>query len=693
MTTRQAKLVSYLTAGRKDWFADFTSWSADSRYVATTFFDDTVRVFEARTGVERCRIAFWENPYVIAFSPDGQWLAVGGETVRSVVYDAATGAERCRMEHALIGTAHERTTFSLAWNRNGKRLATVSHDAALIFNSTTGVLELALPADDPMWYPGRSLAWSPDTPGLQLAVGMGTTFGDKVTGAVKIFDTDGGTEMTRAKLTGFVNNLAWSSNGKYLAAACGDGSATVLHSTTGTLRAQLIEPLGIDHPVLDVAFSPDNEWVVTAGADRTARVLDAATGQEKCRVTHGSGVGCAGFSLDGRWVATASYGIFAGAPPGTEGGGVVFDAATGDKLSLLGDCVSSAFSPDSTLVAAAGGRADGVTRVFDPFADQERCRLIHSGPVNAVAFSPAGGQVATASQDGTSRVFDAASGTQRTGQIYSGTVTAVAYSSLDRIAGGGSAGKVRLWGAATGTVQKELVHGGAVSAVAFSEDGLSLATGSKDGKARLFAGDTGVLRFELAYGGEVGTVAFTRDGKWLATGSADTTARIFDAQMGVEHAELGHTGPVRQVAFSWDGALLASASTDQMARVFDRETGVQLYQFPHGSPVLSLALSPGGLLVTACEDGFARLFSLTDGAEVFSWGYYAAVRAVAFSPDGRRIATACADGTARILDPAVGVQILRLEHGHPVNAVAFSPDGRWLATACDDGAAHIFAVA
>ncbi|MFG1808279.1 WD40 repeat domain-containing protein [Streptomyces sp. NPDC049040] len=691
MTTRQAKLVGFLAPGGEDRAAFGTSWSADSRWVATGFADGTVRVFEARTGVERCRIA--GSPNVVAFSPDGQWLAMGFDTVRAVVVDAATGAERCRMEHA-VGTPEERGTSCLAWNRNGRRLATGADDAALIFNAATGALELAFPSGDTQWYPVRCVAWSPDTPGLRLAVGFGSSAAaDTQRGLVTIFDTDGGIVMAQVAMTGVVNSVAWSNSGKYLAAACGDGSAMVVHSTTGTLRTRLLEPLDLDHQVGGAVFSPDDASVALSGADYTVRLFDAASGAERYRVAHGYTAGIAGFSRDGRWLATSSSGIVVDAPPGTEGGGLVFDAATGKKLSLLGFCVSAAFSPDGTLVAAAGGPSDGVTRVFDPFADQERCRLTHGGPVNAVAFSPAGGQVATASQDGTSRVFDAAGGTQGSGQISSGTVTAVACSPLGAIASGGSGGKVRLWDAATGAVLKEMVHGGAVSAVAFSEDGLSLATGSADGKARVFAGDTGEPRFELTHGGEVGTVAFTGDGKWLATGSADTAARIFDAGTGTGHAVLSHAGPVHHVAFSQDGAFLATASADRTARVFDRQTGAQRYQLTHGGSVLSVAVSPAGLLATACDDELVRLFRLADGAELFHWQIGAPVRAVTFSPDGRRLASASAGGTAGLFDPAAGVQILRLDHGLPVNAVAFSPDGQWLATACDDGAARVFTAA
>jgi WD40 repeat protein len=46
--------------------------------------------------------------------------------------------------------------------------------------------------------------------------------------------------------------------------------------------------------------------------------------------------------------------------------------------------------------------------VFDAAGGAELCRLDHDEPVVAVAFSPDGTRVTTASWDGSARVFDAA---------------------------------------------------------------------------------------------------------------------------------------------------------------------------------------------------------------------------------------------------------------------------------------------
>jgi WD40 repeat protein len=86
-----------------------------------------------------------------------------------------------------------------------------------------------------------------------------------------------------------------------VATACSDHSARVLDAATGAELCRLDH----DGPVNAVAFSPDSTRVATASSDHSAQVLNAATGAELCRLDHNGAVNAVAFSPDGNQVATA----------------------------------------------------------------------------------------------------------------------------------------------------------------------------------------------------------------------------------------------------------------------------------------------------------------------------------------------------------------------------------------------------
>jgi WD40 repeat protein len=449
-------------------------------------------------------------------------------------------------------------------------------------------------------------------------------------------------------------------------------------------------------PVRRAAFSPDGRRVVTASADGTAQVWDAATGDPVTPpLKHNGAVNCAAFSPDGRRVVTASE----------DGTARMWDAATGRLVATLkheGGVLSAVFSPDGKRVVTASG--DKTARVWDTGTGQEVATLKHKAGVQYAEFSPDGGRVVTASADGTARVWNAATGQPITKNLrHPGKVFYAAFSPDGKRLVTTCYPVARVWDAATGELIATLQHITTVVHAAFSPDGKRLVTASMDNTARMWdaAGDKASFKEvipPLRHSGTVSHTCFSPDGRWLATAGADSIVQVWDAATGARAAPpLRHCGRgVFSVAFSRDGSRLLTASDDGTARLWDL-TGPAPLTLPHKHLVYHATFSPDNRrLATACWDGTAQIWDAVTGQPLLArpLQHRGEVRRVAFSPDGRRVVTASLDGTARVWNAATGQPVTDyLPHGDQVFEALFSPDGDRVVTASLDGKARVWDVA
>ena len=371
------------------------------------------------------------------------------------------------------------------------------------------------------------------------------------------------------------------------------------------------------------------------------------------------------------------------------------------RLEHEGSVQAIALSPDGRYLATAS--QDYPVRVWEMTNGREVARLEHERVVTAVnidmgvAFSPDGHYLATASGDHTARVWEATSGREVMRLTHQDLVWTVAFSPDGHyLATASQDCTARVWEATSGHEVTRLPHEREVRVVTFSPDGTFLATASSS-IARVWEATRGREVGRLLHDNIVKAVTFSPDGTYLVSASSDHTARVWEPSGYREVARITHPGKVNAAAFSPDGAYLATASADlwfpqdSVAQLWEPATGQELGCMKHEGRIFAVVFSPDGqYLATASGDYTARVWEVASSREVGRLLHDDLVWAVTFSPDGAYLATASMDGMARVWEVASGQEITRLSHGRNVVAVAFSSDGRSMATASTDSIARVW---
>jgi hypothetical protein len=235
-------------------------------------------------------------------------------------------------------------------------------------------------------------------------------------------------------------------------------------------------------PVLSVVCSPNGTHLLTAGRNGQLYYIDRRDFSFSRKLaSHKQMVLNAAFSPDGQWILT-----------GCDDGVVRLWNLMGKRVRRYtghGRAVTSvACSPDGGGVLS--GSLDGTARLWDLDTGTPRqCLTGHTKGVLSVAYAPDGRQVLTGSADGTMRLWDAASGELvRTFAGHTAGVASVLFTPDGmQVVSGSSDRTIRLWDAGTGAeVQCFTGHKAGVKCLAISAGGQRILSGSADKTIRLW---------------------------------------------------------------------------------------------------------------------------------------------------------------------------------------------------------------
>jgi WD40 repeat protein len=257
--------------------------------------DVGVRLWDVAAARERAPLRGTDGADALVFAPDGGTLALvaeGRPDARGVqLWDVAGGRRLLVLE----GTAGARVR-RLAFAPDGKTLASVAADKDVrLWDTATGKERAALAGHEATVL---DVAFSPDGKVVAVLSGFG----------VRLYDAAGGFLVNLPKGKQFLSCVAFSADGRAVAAGSGEkdyayrpGEVLVWDAATGKQTAVLT---GHTSGVFAVAFAPDGRTVASGSGDGTVTLWDAATGDERLALKGGTKAVWVAFAAGGTALAS-----------------------------------------------------------------------------------------------------------------------------------------------------------------------------------------------------------------------------------------------------------------------------------------------------------------------------------------------------------------------------------------------------
>ena len=227
----------------------------------------------------------------------------------------------------------------------------------------------------------------------------------------------------------------------------------------------------------------------------------------------------------------------------------------------------------------------------------------HTAPIVALAASPDGATLASASWDHTVRLWPLAGGAPRVLAEHSQNVNGVAFAADRALISVSYDQSVRIWPLAGAPTPTAVPMPTPLNAVAVGGDG-EITVGGADGKVYFLAAD-GARAGDVAAGPRpVISIAISPDGVRLAAASIGGAVAVIDRKTrNLARTLVGPGLPVWSVAFLPDSRTLLTGGADNIIRRWNAETGEPvdpLLLETSGDPLAAYAGDRGAEIFRAC---------------------------------------------------------------------------------------------